>query len=60
MSGPTFVDRALALAIHELTLVQHGGSRGVRDEALPDSALARSRQIAGYDRDATSSASRRR
>ena len=49
MSGPTFVDRSLALTIHERTLVLHGGARGVRDEALLESALARPRQIAGYD-----------
>ncbi len=49
MSGPSFVDATLALAIHEQTLIQHGGSRGVRDEALLASALARPRQIAGYD-----------
>jgi death-on-curing protein len=48
MSGPTFVDKELVLAIHEQTLVQHGGSRGVRDQALLASALARPHQIAGY------------
>lgn len=52
MSGLTFVDKDLALAIHEQTLVQHGGSRGVRDQALLASALARPHQIAGYDHEA--------
>ncbi len=49
MSAPTFVEKDLALAIHEQTLTQFGGSRGVRDQALLASALARPRQIAGYD-----------
>jgi death-on-curing protein len=52
MSEPDFIDRPLAVMIHERTLVLHGGARGVRDEALLDSALARPRQIAGYEPDA--------
>lgn len=49
MSEPDFIDRALALMIHERTLMLHGGARGVRDAALLESALARPRQIAGYE-----------
>lgn len=49
MSEPDFIDRPLALMIHERTLVLHGGARGIRDDALLDSALARPRQIAGYE-----------
>jgi death-on-curing protein len=52
MSGPDFINRVLALMIHERTLVLHGGARGVRDQALLDSALARPRQIAGYEPEA--------
>ncbi len=52
MSEPDFIDRPLALMIHERTLVLHGGARGVRDEALLESALARPRQIAGYEPEA--------
>lgn len=52
MSGPDFIDRVLALMIHERTLVLHGGARGVRDQALLYSALARPRQIAGYEPEA--------
>ncbi len=37
-----------ALAVHERLLVLHGGAVGVRDGALPASALARPRQIAAY------------
>jgi death-on-curing protein len=52
MSGPDFIDRVLALMIHERTLVLHGGARGVRDQALLDAARARPRQIAGYEPEA--------
>ncbi len=52
MSEPDFIDRRLALMIHERTLVLHGGARGVRDEALLETALARPRQIAGYEPEA--------
>lgn len=52
MSGPDFIDRVLALMIHERTLVLHGGARGARDQALLDSTLARPRQIAGYEPEA--------
>ncbi len=52
MSELVFIDRTLALMIHERTLQLHGGARGVRDAALLDSALARPRQIAGYEPEA--------
>lgn len=43
-----WIDRALALAIHERQLAEHGGSVGVRDEALLESALARPQQLYAY------------
>lgn len=43
-----WIDRALALAIHERQLAEHGGSAGVRDEALLESALARPQQLFAY------------
>lgn len=36
-----WISRALALAIHERQLAEHGGGNGLRDDALLDSALAR-------------------
>ncbi|MBD9368622.1 type II toxin-antitoxin system death-on-curing family toxin [Xanthomonas sp. XNM01] len=39
-----WIDRRLALAIHERQLAEHGGGTGVRDEALLESALARPQQ----------------
>ncbi|MCC4602396.1 type II toxin-antitoxin system death-on-curing family toxin [Xanthomonas campestris pv. badrii] len=43
-----WITRALALAIHERQLSEHGGAAGVRDEALLDSALARPQQLFSY------------
>mgnify|MGYP000399638213 CR=1 FL=1 len=39
-----WIDRALALAIHDRQLAEHGGGSGMRDEALLESALARPQQ----------------
>lgn len=44
----TWIERALALAIHERQLAEHGGGTGVRDEALLESALARPQQLFAY------------
>src|SRR5882757_1369535 len=41
-------DKALALAIHDRLLAEHGGSSGVRDEGLLESALARPQQLYAY------------
>ncbi len=43
-----WIERALALAIHDRQLAEHGGSSGVRDEALLESALARPQQLFAY------------
>ncbi len=40
-----WIDRRLALAIHERQLAEHGGGGGVRDETLLESALARPQQL---------------
>lgn len=44
----TWVDKRLALAIHERQLAEHGGSSGVCDEKLLESALARPQQLHAY------------
>lgn len=36
------------LAIHDEQISEHGGSRGVRDHAVVDSALARPRNLVAY------------
>lgn len=43
-----WIDKTLALAIHDRQLAEHGGGSGVRDEALLDSALARPQQLHAY------------
>ncbi|SFN51196.1 type II toxin-antitoxin system death-on-curing family toxin [Dokdonella immobilis] len=43
-----WIERALAIAIHERQLAEHGGGSGVRDEALLVSALARPQQLQAY------------
>jgi death-on-curing protein len=40
-----WIGKQLALAIHDRQLAEHGGSGGVRDETLLDSALARPQQL---------------
>jgi death on curing protein len=43
-----WIERRLALAIHDRQLAEHGGSAGVRDENLLESALARPQQLHAY------------
>ncbi|MGH8234445.1 MAG: type II toxin-antitoxin system death-on-curing family toxin [Rhodanobacteraceae bacterium] len=43
-----WIEKSLALAIHERQLAEHGGGSGVRDEKLLESALARPQQLFTY------------
>lgn len=43
-----WLEKALVLAIHDRQLAEHGGSGGVRDETLLESALARPQQLYVY------------
>ncbi len=43
-----WIDKTLALAIHDRQLAEHGGTGGVRDEKLLESALARPQQLYAY------------
>ena len=43
-----WIDERDARAVHDRSLVLHGGAAGVRDAGLLDSALARPRQLAAY------------
>jgi death-on-curing protein len=49
VSDWVWLDARDALAVHEQSLVLHGGAPGLRDEGLLQSALARARQIEAYD-----------
>jgi len=48
-----WVERRTLLLLHEESLNEHGGLRGLRDEGLLDSALARPQHILNYKNDAT-------
>ncbi len=50
MKQPEWVLRAVVFAAHEQSLAQFGGSAGVRDEGLLDSALARPLNLFAYDK----------
>lgn len=43
-----WIEKALALAIHERQLSEHGGNPGVRDADLLESVLARPQQLHAY------------
>jgi death-on-curing protein len=43
-----WLDKALVLAIHDRQLAEHGGSSGLRDQGLLESALARPQQLHAY------------
>jgi death-on-curing protein len=43
-----WLEQALVLAIHDRQIAEHGGSAGVRDEGLLESALARPQQLHAY------------
>ncbi|MFC3550325.1 type II toxin-antitoxin system death-on-curing family toxin [Lysobacter cavernae] len=43
-----WIGKRLGLAIHDRQLAEHGGSTGVRDDTLLDSALARPKQLHAY------------
>ena len=53
MSAPVWVNDELVLAIHNMLLAEHGGLAGVRAEDMLASALARPRQKAAYDENAS-------
>jgi death-on-curing protein len=52
MEGPIWIDKPETLVAHSRQLAEHGGSDGLRDEHLLDSALATPRNVFAYERDA--------
>jgi death-on-curing protein len=48
MKEPYWLTREECLALHEMMLSQHGGSEGLCDENMLESALARPRQLFAY------------
>lgn len=49
MKEPAWIERAALFLLHGVSLAQFGGSGGIRDETLLDSALARPRNRFLYD-----------
>lgn len=45
---PNWLSKTVVLAMHERLLADYGGSPGLRDAGLLDSALARARQLYAY------------
>src|SRR5205823_13056916 len=45
---PRWLDSALALAVHDRQLAEHGGGGGIRDEGMLESALSRPLNLWGY------------
>ena len=48
MKEPIWVLRETVLLLHEQSLAEHGGSSGIRDEGLLDSALGRPLNLFSY------------
>jgi death-on-curing protein len=48
MDEPVWVSKRAVLAMHSEQLAEHGGSDGIRDETLLDSALAKPHNIFAY------------
>lgn len=53
MDEPIWIDKPEVLVAHSRQLAEHGGSDGVRDETLLESALAKPKNVFAYDPDAT-------
>jgi death on curing protein len=45
---PRWISKKAVLAMHSLQLAEHGGSAGIRDETLLDSALAKPLNVFAY------------
>jgi death-on-curing protein len=48
MNEPRWISRKAVLATHSAQLAEHGGSDGIRDEILLDSALAKPHNVFAY------------
>jgi death on curing protein len=48
MNEPIWIEKPEVLIVHSMQLAEHGGSDGIRDETLLDSALAKPRNVFAY------------
>ena len=53
MDEPIWIDKPEVLVVHSRQLAEYGGSDGLRDEALLDSALSKPRNVFAYADDPT-------
>lgn len=53
MNEPIWIDKPEVLVVHSRQLAEHGGSDGLRNESLLDSALSKPRNVFAYTDDAT-------
>lgn len=51
MNEPSWILKKTVLAIHSMQLAEHGGSAGIRDEGLLDSALGKPQHVFAYIED---------
>ncbi len=49
MNPWAWIDEAIVRAVHDRSLLVHGGAQGMRDEGLLQSALGRAQNLAAYD-----------
>ena len=49
MTEPVWLLKSAIIAAHTITIATHGGSAGLRDEGLLESALARPRNLYHYE-----------
>ncbi len=53
MKEPVWISKKALLLLHEESLAEFGGGRGLRDEGLLDSALARPHNVYAYNPEST-------
>jgi death on curing protein len=53
MNEPIWIEKREVLIVHSAQLSQHGGTDGIRDQTLLDSALAKPRNVFAYADDTT-------
>ncbi len=53
MTEPRWVLNEIVVSVHRMLITEHGGSQGVRDQGLLESALARPKQLYFYQDDST-------
>ena len=53
MDEPIWIEKPEVLVAHEMQLSEHGGSPGIRDEGLLESALGKPKNVFAYSEDST-------